>query len=73
MSDYHRFDQLDDSDAWDEEADDADPMPEAFAEFLLHDARGPKIDQERLNYWRDTERFIRNALSYSLNIQSRSF
>jgi hypothetical protein len=40
MSDYHRFNQLDDSDAWDEEADDADPMPEAFAEFLLlHDAR----------------------------------
>jgi hypothetical protein len=25
------FDQLDDSDAWDEETDDADPMPEAFA------------------------------------------
>ena len=46
MSDYHRFDQLDDSDAWDAEADDADPMPEAFAEFLLHDAKGPTIDRE---------------------------
>jgi hypothetical protein len=51
MSDYHRFNQLDDSDAWDEEADDADPMPEAFAEFLLlHDARSPnKINQETVD------------------------
>jgi hypothetical protein len=49
MSDYCRLDQLDDSDVWDEEADDADPLPEAFAEFLLHDAKGPKIDQETVD------------------------
>jgi hypothetical protein len=31
MSDYYRFDQLDDSDAWEEESDEDNPMPEAFA------------------------------------------